>query len=339
MASSSALLTSPSASWPARDSTDPVAAALSVEIERSTAVSGDTRSAALVVDADGILCEHYWHGAAPDICADAFSMSKSVFTTLVGCAITDGLLKPDDRAIDLLTDHVELGGDPAKCAWTVRQLAGLCEGLPIDNDLRQRVDGAEDMIDVLYATPLEVAPGERFAYGFGLSVLWRMLERACGMRVEAYAQQRLFGPLGIQRWAWLPFVGSREQGALFGLHLSARDFARIGLLYLADGHLGDQVLIDPEWLAMARGEMLSARGRRYGWGWWQLPDLAEPHLCASGHRGQKCFLCFERGLVILWRGAELGEHGRPCIEQLLSLVEAQGVCGGEHIAQRVENHP
>jgi len=50
--------------------------------------------------------------------------------------------------------------------------------------------------------PLAEDPGTKFSYAMGLDVLAAVIERASGMPYEAFIQQRLLGPLGMQSTYW-----------------------------------------------------------------------------------------------------------------------------------------
>ncbi|MFX5756338.1 serine hydrolase, partial [Acinetobacter baumannii] len=82
-------------------------------------------------------------------------------------------------------------------------------------------------------------------------ILSRVLARATGMRLSDFAQQALWEPLGMEQDAsWS--VDSRQHGvekAFCCLNTTARDFARLGLLSLHGGRIGEQQIVSPAWAA------------------------------------------------------------------------------------------
>src|SRR6202008_3768251 len=64
----------------------------------------------------------------------------------------------------------------------------------------------------------------------------------CPARCEKFAQDNLFGPLGVEDFVWV----SDAEGHLLGdsqLSLTPRNMAKIGLLYLNGGRLGDRQIV------------------------------------------------------------------------------------------------
>ena len=62
-------------------------------------------------------------------------------------------------------------------------------------------------------------------------LLSAVLEAATGMTEEEYARINLFEPLGIENWQWDTDPQGITDGGN-GLHLSTRDAARFGQLFL-----------------------------------------------------------------------------------------------------------
>ncbi|MBT6205771.1 MAG: beta-lactamase family protein [Rhodospirillaceae bacterium] len=89
---------------------------------------------------------------------------------------------------------------------------------------------APDPIDFLFAQPMREAPGERWYYNGGLSVVLAGVTRGItGRPVLDYADKKLFAPLGITDYAWAEPVGWSQSD--LG---SAVDAARSGQNRLPD---------------------------------------------------------------------------------------------------------
>jgi CubicO group peptidase (beta-lactamase class C family) len=72
-----------------------------------------------------------------------------------------------------------------------------------------------------------------------------ILSEVTGQDTAAYAQDRLFDPLGIARPRW-ERSPQREAVGGFGLELTPRDLAKFGLLYLREGEWdGERLLPRP----------------------------------------------------------------------------------------------
>jgi CubicO group peptidase (beta-lactamase class C family) len=59
-----------------------------------------------------------------------------------------------------------------------------------------------EFLEKLGALPLHYQPGSAWEYSLGLDVLGLAVEKVAGMRLGAFLQERLFGPLGMQDTAF-----------------------------------------------------------------------------------------------------------------------------------------
>ncbi|MGA2416200.1 MAG: hypothetical protein ABSF59_17230, partial [Candidatus Sulfotelmatobacter sp.] len=68
----------------------------------------------------------------------------------------------------------------------------------------------------------------------GVNILSEVLEKVTGTRADRYAQEKLFGPLGIAdaEWVYSPLNIPQTGG---GLRLASRDLLKIAELYRSGG--------------------------------------------------------------------------------------------------------
>jgi CubicO group peptidase (beta-lactamase class C family) len=88
---------------------------------------------------------------------------------------------------------------------------------------------------------------------------------------------------------------------------SARDLARLGLLYLNDGMWNGERILPAGWRDYVRthGPAQPASGFGYGATWWTFPTdsgLPQDAIAARGNRGQYLVVIPSRELVIVRRG-------------------------------------
>ena len=127
-------------------------------------------------------------------------MTKSVSSTLVGIAQDDGDLKHHRPRVDVdpaVEEHAR------RDAVTVRDL--------LSNDSGREWSPAIDYVQLLAAAdrtafavglPQAEPPGQVWAYNnSAIQTLQPVVQQATGSRVVAFAQQRLFAPLGMTRHA------------------------------------------------------------------------------------------------------------------------------------------
>ena len=153
-------------------------------------------------------------------------------------------------------------------------------------------------------------PGERFAYSSGVSqLLAAILAQGIDGSIAAYAEQALFGPLGIERYAWKSDPQCIHTGG-YGLELSARDLLNFGMLYLHQGVWNREAIV-PQALLNASVQPAVAvpapeRGE-YGWHWWVDSAPADStrseetrYYYARGFAGQFVFVVPEYEAVVVF---------------------------------------
>jgi CubicO group peptidase (beta-lactamase class C family) len=85
------------------------------------------------------------------------------------------------------------------------------------------------------AQPVAAQPGEVFNYNTGTAdLLGIILRKVSGKRLDEFAKETLFDPLGIEDWDWDGSSGFNPAAAS-GLRLRPRDLAKIGQLVLQHG--------------------------------------------------------------------------------------------------------
>jgi CubicO group peptidase (beta-lactamase class C family) len=161
---------------------------------------------------------------------------------------------------------------------------------------------------------LVAAPGTRFAYSSGSTQIISSLVRASAgpAAIDAFefADRELFAPLGMRH----VFVEVDSAGTMIGcnyMFASARDWARLGLLYANDGIVGDRRILPAGWIDYSTSPTL---GSAYGAGFWTargkggLADaiahngLPTDTFLASGNLGQRVLIIPSRHLVIVRLG-------------------------------------
>lgn len=150
---------------------------------------------------------------APPMPADAIfdlaSLTKVVATTPVAMlAVQRGYLRLDYPVSTIVPEFGGAGRDEV----TVRQLLTHTSGLPAYVEFYRDFDPAtltaaarERILERIFATPLEVAPGQRYAYSdLGIILLGEVLTRALGEPYWEFAAREVFGPLGMNETMWNP---------------------------------------------------------------------------------------------------------------------------------------
>jgi CubicO group peptidase (beta-lactamase class C family) len=276
-----------------------------------------TQTTSLVVIKNGtIVSEKYFQGADEKSQFTSWSVAKSFLSTMVALAMKDGLIKSlDDTAEQYVP---ELKGKPYGPV-TIRQLLQMSSGIKFDetytnklsdiNMLFYRVFLAGASInDVMTGYERDVPAGTRFQYVSSDSqVLSWVLTKASGMSLSKYIQTRLWAPLGMESSAYWSI--EREGGAEVAyccLNATARDYAKLGQLYLDQGKWKGQQFLPEGWVKEAtrpsqdylKPEASALKLRGYQYQWW-VPAGYDGEYFANGVWGQMIWVSEKTNTVIV----------------------------------------
>lgn len=132
---------------------------------------------------------------------DLASLSKSVVTSIAIMQLVErGLLRLDQPAVTVLPELNAGGGAFHKRKITIRQLLLHSSGLPAVTPLSDYERAHPEAIARVLAAPPIDKPGSRFVYSdVGFIALGEIVTRVSGSALSTYAQEHIFGPLGMTR--------------------------------------------------------------------------------------------------------------------------------------------
>ncbi len=142
--------------------------------------------------------------ATPTSIFDVASLSKVVGTTTATMLLVgEGTLDLDERVVAYLPWWS--GDDPRKAEVTVRQLLLHRAGLPAFQRWFLEMEGPEAYKAAVAAEPLERDPGSATVYSdIGAMTLGWIIEEISGASLDAFLEERVFGPLGMRETRYTP---------------------------------------------------------------------------------------------------------------------------------------
>jgi len=224
---------------------------------------------------------------------DLASLTKVVGTTTAVMQLVEtGVI-----ALDAPVRHYlpEWSG-PGKGRVTVRHLLTHSSGLPAWRGLREQATNPAEALALVYATPLDTAPGVRMVYSdLGVIILGRVVERASGERLDLYLERRVFAALAMRSTGFRPDSMLRDRiapteydsvrgrlvhgevhdenayllggvSAHAGLFSTAHDLTRFARMYLNGGELDGVRILAPATIAeFTRVQDARLSNRALGW--------------------------------------------------------------------------
>jgi CubicO group peptidase (beta-lactamase class C family) len=306
----------------------------------STAVeSGDYGSIkSLLVSQHGeLLYEDYFLDTDDNTLHQVFSVTKSIGSALIGIANRQGKIAESDPLDHFFSELYPMNSDlfKAKKSITVAQVLQQRHGvmwdewtLPYFNPANP-VNQAENFGDwyrYFLTRPMELTPGTEFAYStINSTLMSRMIRVVSGQSTRDFANQQLFGPLGINNAHWELYsndglghgqtVFPNPDGDVplgYGLWLRTQDMLVFGELYLNGGIHNGQRILDREWIEKTwqlhsnqqNSQVIQDFGiEGYGYQWWieKITDNRGRQFTmfyANGFARQFIIVIPELGLVI-----------------------------------------
>jgi CubicO group peptidase (beta-lactamase class C family) len=254
------------------------------------------------------------------------SVTKSVLSILVGIAIDKGLLRLDQKLPELVAEAPERTIDPRAADITLRDLLTMSSGFA-PHEMAD-VPGVWSSSLWMIRRTVKHTPGTHFYYDDeGTNLIAIILRRAVGGNIAEFAKNELFAPLQIDRYFWAVDKDGNLPG-FSGLLLTARDMAKIGLLYLQQGRWRERQVVSEAYVRDSTRKHIdgSMPGLQAGYGylWWTRPTRdGSPAYFASGWQSQLILNFPDRNLVMaLASGSHLPGGAAKFINEVVLPAEA-----------------
>jgi CubicO group peptidase (beta-lactamase class C family) len=147
---------------------------------------------------------------------DVASLTKVLATTAIAMLLYErGRLSLDEPLLTTLPEFGTLASQEQR-AWrarvTLRMLLAHSSGMPAYEKLFQRAGSREELLRAALTTPLVSEPGTRAEYSdIGFILLGAILERKARASLDAYAEAKIFQPLGMSHTLFNPVQALRGQ--------------------------------------------------------------------------------------------------------------------------------
>lgn len=274
----------------------------------------------LVFHGDTLVVEQYFGEHDRNSVSNSFSAGKTIVALLIGIAIEEGSIKSLDEPLAVYMPEFSKDG---KEKITIRHLLMMASGLSWhESGANPLSDNAEsyygsDLYGLTTAQTVVREPGKTFLYQSGnTQLLGFVIKKATGMSVAEYAEEKLWKRIGAESEAFWSM--DREEGdekAFCCFYASARDFARLGKLFMTDGKFGEDQVV-PAWYIQEMIKlpaMLTEEGtpnQRYGLHVWVYDDGQSPMIYLRGIKGQYVFVLPEEDLLVV----RVGEMRLPDVQ-------------------------
>ncbi|AYN00597.1 serine hydrolase domain-containing protein [Chryseobacterium sp. 3008163] len=279
-----------------------------------------SNTASFLVIKDGkLLHEQYWNGYNELSKTNSFSMAKAVTVMLYGKALEEGKIKNIDQNFSEFYDEFKL--KPFGKDLNLKHLAQMESGLIWDENYKNpflpnaRAYYGRSLIKATFSRKFKEKPGERFEYQSGSTqLLGFAIKKAINQSLSSYLSEKFWIPLGMEQNADWSVDESGMEKTYCCIHSNSRDFAKLGQLFINDGKVGDEQILNLDFIEQMR-KPTEKSDEIYGMGFWINNDNPIKHYYFLGLQGQYIIMIPEHKMVIVRTGSYNNlpktDRGRP----------------------------
>lgn len=254
----------------------------------------------LIVIRNGeIIAEDYYNGYDENTPHNVKSVSKSFLSAITGIALYQGLIDSlGEKVLDYFPEYIYEQMDERKYDITIRHLLTMQMGIDReannDYELYNQIYYSDDWLKSTIELPLLSDPGASMRYNtFQTHLLSAVIDKSTDKNLLEYATDNLFNPMGIDIEIW----EQGPKGYYFGgnsMYFTPREMAVLGYLFLNDGKLNNQQIIQSEWVDLSltktwdedNPEWGVLTDYNYGYLWWLGKINGYDLFMALGYGGQ-----------------------------------------------------
>ncbi|WP_273277015.1 serine hydrolase domain-containing protein [Maribacter polysiphoniae] len=254
------------------------------------------------------------------------SVTKSITSILLGIALDlNGDYNVSNKAMPLLTGYDIDFLDKRKQNISIEDLLTMRSGLQWNEETDHNdntndcflLESSDNWIAYVLSKPMDTIPGTRFVYnGGGTVLLGKIVRTITGKRIDDWAEEKLFKPLGITDYYWKE-TPDGEIDTEGGLYLKAEDLAKIGSLFLNNGKWNDNQIVSESWVTTSTSPQIKdvkpewRSNMGYGYQWW-IPEYTfdgkTSIYAGNGYGGQYLMIAPEYNLIIVFNGWNINDE-------------------------------
>lgn len=204
----------------------------------------------------------------------AYSVSKTFVTAAIGRLIFEGRLSIDDKVAQFFPDKLPEVVPPEIEEMTVRHL--LMMSTPHDGTTYTWDPEKPDWTGSFFTTKPSHIPGTIFNYDTsGTFILNVLVERMTGMPIMEYLKETVFRDMDFSKDSWCVKAPDGYSWCGSGVLCTARDLAKLGLVFMNGGYVGNTQVLPEDFVKEATSRMIdnNLKGRAencydgYGYGY------------------------------------------------------------------------
>ena len=288
----------------------------------------ESKTASFLIIKNGkLLHEEYWDGYNQNSKTNSFSMAKAITVMLVGKAVEEKKMKGFNEKFSNFYENyknIEFGKH-----LTLNNLAEMEAGLNWNENYKNpflpnaKAYYGKSLEEAVFLRGFKDKPGTQFEYQSGATqLLGFALRKSLDKTIAEYCSETLWKPLGMEQNADWNTDDFGMEKTFCCINSNARDFAKLGQLFLNDGEFNGKQILNSNFIEQMRTPT-QLSNNAYGMGLWINNDSSNKHYYFRGLYGQYIIIIPEKQMVIvrtgMYKDQPMDEKGRP--KQVAFLVD------------------
>lgn len=263
----------------------------------------------VVIKNDTLIHEQYWDHFSDTSHTNSFSMGKTYTAILLGFAIQDGYINSINEPVSTYIPEFK---NDWRSKITLQHLVTMSSGIDFDesylNPFSYPAEGYYGS-DLLTASTrydkMATPPGTVFKYLSGnTTLLGYCISKAIKKPLSAYLSEKVWNPLNCEYHAyWSLDKKDGLEKTFCCINSNAKDFARMGKLFLHKGNWDGKQLLDSNYVKASIvpfdcKEEDGSNNHTYGYSWWLTQYKGMDVFYMQGMLGQFNICIPEKKLII-----------------------------------------
>ncbi len=265
----------------------------------------------VIIHKDSLVYEKYWDQWSVDNNkSNSFSMSKTIVSLIAGIAVDKGVLKSFDQPVKSVFPNMSFYKNGAEV--TIGDLLNMSSGLDWNENyfnpfnVTARSYMTKNLSDLTLSLSFVDEPGLEYNYQSGSTqlaslMIESLLLDSLGVSFSDFTTTNLWNKVGAKEnalWSLDNNGGVIKSFCCF--HSNAKDFAKIGRLFLKNGIVDESVVVLDNWYfeKIKKPNLVGF----YSYGWWKGSSLGVPIYYMRGFLGQFVVVIPDYDLIIVRLG-------------------------------------
>lgn len=239
---------------------------------------------------------------------NTWSVCKGIVSCAAGIALNDGLIRLDEKIIDIFPEYVPEEPKDFLAEVTLEHMLTMTSGLGNSlffSDWKERYT-THDWIEYFFHASFTKKPGSEWLYSnFNTYMVSCAIERRAGMNLLEYLRNRFFEPVGIRNPDWT-LCPKGHVHAANGLYVTIDELSAYGNMIMNMGKVNGTQIVPEGYMKKATANLVDNSSAKspdciysgVGYGY-QFVMNPEPNSFQSdGNYGQFCLAYPDKGIVI-----------------------------------------